>query len=59
MGAMADAKECPLCGTPMVLTTRRLADRLPGSHESKIRETAEWVCPECDHYEDAGDEDRE
>jgi rubredoxin len=56
---MADAKECPLCGTVMQKTVRRVADRVPGTNESFEREAIEWVCPECDNYQDAEDDDLE
>lgn len=43
----------------MKLTTRRTVDRLPGTNESKTRETTEWVCPDCDYFEEAEDDVRE
>jgi YgiT-type zinc finger domain-containing protein len=48
-----DVKECPLCGTRMRLHTRERTDRVPGSRESKVSRVSEWVCPECDYFEDA------
>jgi YgiT-type zinc finger domain-containing protein len=48
-----DAKECPLCGTSMKLHTRERRDRIPGKSETKISRVSEWVCPECDYFEDA------
>ena len=48
-----DAKECPLCGTRMRLHTRDHTDRVPGSREQKVSRVSEWVCPECDYFEDA------
>jgi transposase len=50
-----DAKECPLCGARMRLHTREQTDRVPGSREPKISRVSEWVCPECDYFEDADD----
>ena len=47
-----DAKECPLCGTRMRLHTREQTDRVPGVREAKTRRVGEWVCPECDYFED-------
>jgi hypothetical protein len=38
----------------MQLTARRLVDRVPGTNESSARETFEWICPDCDYYEEAG-----
>ena len=43
-------KECPLCGEPMRLHVRNVAER-PG--DSAMRVLREWVCPECDYYEEA------
>jgi len=37
---MADVKECPMCG-------------VPGSTETKTSKFREWVCPECDYFEEA------
>lgn len=48
-----DAKECPLCGERMRLQTREQTERLPGSHETRTKRVTEWVCPECDYFEDA------
>lgn len=48
-----DAKECPLCGSRMRLHTREQTLRVPGSREPKISRVSEWVCPECDYFEDA------
>jgi YgiT-type zinc finger domain-containing protein len=46
-------KECPLCGTTMRLETRETRDRMPGLGQTSIRRTREWVCPECDYFEEA------
>ena len=51
-----DAKECPLCGTRMRLNTREHTDRVPGSREQKVSRVREWVCPECDYFEDVEEE---
>ena len=48
-----DAKECPLCGTRMRLHTREETIRVPGAREPKISRVSEWVCPECDYFEEA------
>lgn len=47
------ARECPLCGETMRLEERRVYDRLPGTSESRERQSWEWVCPECDYFEEA------
>jgi acetone carboxylase gamma subunit len=53
-------KECPLCGESMRLDVRQTQDRLPGvaASSSAVRVVREWICPECDYFEeaDAGEE---
>jgi uncharacterized protein with PIN domain len=51
-------KECPLCGERMRLTVREIRDRIPGQGTATPRVTREWVCAECDYFEeaDAGEE---
>jgi C4-type Zn-finger protein len=45
-------KECPLCAEMMQLVTRETITRVPGSPK-EIRETIrEWVCRECDYFEE-------
>jgi acetone carboxylase gamma subunit len=41
-----------MCGEGMRRVEREIADPIPGSTESKRRVTAEWVCPDCDHFEE-------
>jgi C4-type Zn-finger protein len=48
-----DVKECPMCGERMRLQTREQIDRVPGTREVRTRRIAEWVCPECDYFEEA------
>ena len=50
---VADIKECPLCGETMRLQTRELSDRVPGTGQTTTRMVREWVCPECDYWEEA------
>jgi hypothetical protein len=42
-----------MCGEIMRLVRRETIDKLPGSHQTAVTKTAEWVCPECDYFEDA------
>jgi hypothetical protein len=51
-------KECPLCGEMMRLSIREVRDRIPERGESAVRVTREWICPECDYFEEteAGEE---
>jgi acetone carboxylase gamma subunit len=46
-------KECPLCGESMRLSVRDVEDRLPGSAQPARRVVREWICPDCDYFEDA------
>ena len=48
-----EQKECPVCGERMRLQTRDQVDRVPGTREVKSKTIREWVCPECDHFEEA------
>lgn len=48
-----ERKQCPLCGEMMRRQARAVTDRIPGTGESKRRNLTEWVCPECDYFEDA------
>jgi predicted RNA-binding Zn-ribbon protein involved in translation (DUF1610 family) len=46
-------KECPLCGETMRLTIRERKDHLAGVSQTSTRQVREWVCPECDYWEEA------
>jgi len=50
---VADLKECPLCGGTMRLTSRELSVRVPSTGQTTTRQVREWVCPECDNWEEA------
>jgi hypothetical protein len=51
-------KECPLCGELMRLSAREVKESVPGRPEPRIRQVREWICPECDYFEEAeGGED--
>ena len=49
-------KECPMCGETMRLLEREIIDRIPGTSQTKSTKFREWVCPECDYFEDADGE---
>jgi len=53
MLAVAEIKECPLCGETMRLHKRDLTDHVPGTAQSITRQVREWVCQECDYWEEA------
>jgi uncharacterized protein with PIN domain len=46
-------KECPLCGETMRLVTRERTDKLAGFQQTATRQVREWICPECDYWEEA------
>jgi predicted RNA-binding Zn-ribbon protein involved in translation (DUF1610 family) len=48
-------KECPMCGEVMRLRDREIVDRLPGTPQARATRLREWVCPECDYFEEAED----
>ena len=45
--------ECPLCGETMRLTVRQRTERVPGAGQTTSRDVREWVCPECDYWEES------
>jgi rubrerythrin len=45
-----------MCGETMRLDEKAHTDHVPGAPEPVVTTTREWVCPECDYFEDA-DED--
>ena len=47
-----ERKECPLCGTHMRLKVRELTDRVPGTAHTRTKQAREWICPECDYFEE-------
>jgi predicted RNA-binding Zn-ribbon protein involved in translation (DUF1610 family) len=48
-------KECPMCGETMTLRERETIDRVPGTSQTKATKYREWVCPECDYFEEVED----
>ena len=51
--AVAELKDCPMCGESMRVSERETRDRLPGEQAATVRRVREWVCPECDYFEEA------
>ena len=49
-------KECPMCNEPMRLVVRERSATIPGTGQAVKREEREWVCPECDYFEDASED---
>jgi len=50
---MHEAKECPLCGERMHLQLREIVTRVPGNPNPRTDVHQEWICPECDYFEEA------
>jgi hypothetical protein len=48
-----------MCGEMMHIREVQVTDRVPGTTQTKTKKTPEWVCPECDYFEDAEAEDFE
>ena len=46
-------KECPLCGGVMRLVKRERAEHVPGRAQPTTRQIHEWVCSDCDYWEEA------
>ena len=53
------AKECPMCGEFMRLREHEVTDRVPGTPQTKTAKAREWMCPECDYFEEAEEGDVE
>ena len=49
---MSTARECPMCGEFMRLVVREVVTRLPGTSRTVTRPVREWICRECDYFED-------
>jgi hypothetical protein len=45
-------KECPMCGEPMRIREREVTDRVPGTSQTRMSTFREWVCADCDYFED-------
>jgi transposase len=46
-------KECPLCGDSMRLRVSETVVQVPGNPRPATHKVREWVCPECDYFEEA------
>lgn len=49
-------KECPLCGEAMRLSVREIQSLRSGHGQAPVRMIREWICPECDYFEEADSE---
>jgi hypothetical protein len=53
---MAEARECPLCGCTMRLRHTTSVVNVPAHPNPSTRTIAEWLCPDCDYFEEAEEE---
>jgi acetone carboxylase gamma subunit len=53
---MPERKECPLCGETMRLKETQVTDQVPGNPSPRTHVAREWVCPECDYFEEVEEE---
>jgi hypothetical protein len=54
---VSGAKECPMCGGMMRLKRSEQSVPMADQPQPSRKISAEWICPECDYFEEA-DEDR-
>jgi acetone carboxylase gamma subunit len=44
-----------MCGEHMQLRESESAHRVPGTSQTRMARHREWICPECDYFEEAED----
>jgi acetone carboxylase gamma subunit len=44
-----------MCGEIMQMRERETIDRVPGTLQTRTMQYREWVCPECDYFEEVED----
>jgi hypothetical protein len=49
-------KECPLCGGTMRPRESESMVRVPGNPNATKSISREWVCPDCDYFEEMEDQ---
>ncbi len=45
-----------MCGETMRLSERQVEEHVPGQPQAAVRRLREWICPECDYFEEADSE---
>ena len=50
---MPATKECPLCGASIRLKQNKVVVQTPGNPTATTRTEREWICPDCDYFEEA------
>ena len=53
---MPATKECPLCGGTMRYHETESIVQVPGYPQASTPKPREWVCPDCDYFEEAEEE---
>jgi len=56
MGVMPAMRECPLCGGTMRRDEKNAVVQVPGNPTPSTTRSPEWVCPDCDYFEEADEE---
>ena len=57
VAAVPEVRECPMCGGTMRLRRTETVVQIPGNPHGTTQASREWVCPDCDYFEEAdGDE---
>jgi rubredoxin len=51
-----EQRECPLCGSTMFLKETEIVVQVPGNPKPITRPHREWICPDCDNFEEADNE---
>jgi YgiT-type zinc finger domain-containing protein len=47
-----ETRECPMCGESMRVKVREDVQIVPGTQQKIVQRIREWVCPECDYFEE-------
>lgn len=47
-----ESRECPLCGGSMQLKRLQQLLQVPGNPKATATTAVEWVCPDCDYFEE-------
>jgi rubredoxin len=53
---MPEGRECPMCGATMRLKRGEATVRIPGNPKPTNRPVTEWVCPDCEYFEEVDEE---
>ena len=49
---MEQTQDCPMCGEVMRLKVREQVYYIPGQSQTVRTEIKEWICPDCDYFEE-------